>query len=593
VPGLGPLLEELKRRRVFRALVGWGIFSFAVLQVVEPLMHALDLPDWTLKLVVALLGLGFPATVVLAWIFDIGKGGIERTPPAAPAEGAPPERRLRGPRLALALLGLGLLSAAPGLAYYLVWRGHRPAAGEPSAGPGAESPIPSIAVLPFADMSSNHDQEYFADGMAEEILNALAQVEGLHVVGRTSSFSFRGKQQDIRSIGKALGAGALLEGSVRKEGGRIRVTAQMVKAADGYHLWSETFERDATAVFAVQDEIARAVVAAMKGRLLPASAKSRAGPVPKPEAYDHLLQGRQALRQRTADGYQRALAAFEKATAIDPAYAPAWAGIAEAAICYWGISDVATPEHARRAAEAAGRAIALGPDLADSYRARGLIRRDHDWDWTGARADFERALSLNPADSEVIANLAWLLTNLGRVEDGTAYARRAAALDPLSSTAWTALGFTLNRAGDLEGARAALGRSLALSEDDPVAEVVMMANRVLAGRPGEALEQAARTNAGWARLTGTALAAHDLGRQAEARAALDELERKYGNIAAYQMAEVLAWRGETDGAFHWLERAFAQRDPGLVFLKADPLLQKLHGDSRWPALLRKLRLPAD
>ncbi|HVP66826.1 MAG TPA: hypothetical protein VMT17_06145 [Anaeromyxobacteraceae bacterium] len=590
---LGPLLEELKRRRVFRALVGWGIFSFAVLQVVEPLMHALDLPEWTLKLVVALLGLGFPATVVLAWIFDIGKGGIERTPPNPPPEASSPGRHLRGARLALVLFLLGALAATPGLAYYFLWHARRAGAEAPAADRVAESTAPSIAVLPFVDMSVKHDQEYFADGVAEEILNALAQVEGLKVVGRTSSFSFKGKQEDIRSIGKALGAGAVLEGSVRKEGGRIRVTAQMVKAADGYHLWSQTFDRDASAIFAVQDEIAQAVVSALKGRILPAAAKVRSNPAVSPEAYDHFLKGRQAFRTGTSTGTRLAVAEFEKAIGVDPSYASAWAGLAEAAVTFWGLSDDAVPEFARRAVAASGRALALAPDLADSYRARGLVRQEYDWDWAGARADFEKALALGPADPGAMAQLAFLLANLGLFADAAAHARRATELDPLSPIAWQALGYSLNCAGDLDGGRRALGRALALSEDSPISSVLMVQNRLLAGHPEEALPLASRTKEGWARLTGTALSAHALGRDAEANAALGDLEARYGNVAAYQVAQVLGWRGDLDGAFRWLERAHAQRDPGLGFLKVDPTLRKLHGDPRWAPLLEKMNFPVE
>src|SRR2546425_6412349 len=247
---LGLLISELRRRRVIRALVGYGIAAFAVLQIVEPVMHGLHWPDVVLSYVVVALAVGFPLVVSLAWIFDVKDGRIEKTPPAA---------RMNRARLALVLLTIGVLAAAPGTVWYFYVRQiHK----------GAEV-APSIAVLPFVNLSSDKEQEYFSDGIAEEILNALAQVRGLRVIGRTSSFSVKGKNEDLRAIGEKLNASNLLEGSVRKSGARVRITAQLVEAADGSHLWSQQFDREMTDVFAVQDEIARAVVVALRLKLLP------------------------------------------------------------------------------------------------------------------------------------------------------------------------------------------------------------------------------------------------------------------------------------------------------------------------------------
>jgi len=270
---------------VVRAVLGWGILSFAVLQIYEPVMHGLHLPEWTLTLVVVVLGVGFPATFVLAWIFDMGPGGVERTPSAATTP-ATPARRVR---TALLLIGLGMLFSVPGWAWYVSRERALSTAsgaasptgtttgGAPEAVKGAPEAMagPSIAVLPFADMSEKHDQEYFADGVAEEILNALAHVEGLRVPGRTSSFWFKGKNVDFAEIGRKLNVTHVLEGSVRRSGSRLRVSAQVVKVADGYHLWSQSFERDQADVFAVQDQVAAAVVEALKLRLLPGARPPR------------------------------------------------------------------------------------------------------------------------------------------------------------------------------------------------------------------------------------------------------------------------------------------------------------------------------
>ena len=290
-----PLLQELKRRRVFRALVGYAIAAFAVLQIIEPVMHGFRWPDAVLSYVVVALAAGFPVVVGLAWIFDLGLDGIERTPPAA----AP---HLRGTRIALVLAGIGAIAAAPVLAWYLL-RG-APRGGTERANAGA----PSIAALPFADMSPEKDQEYFSDGLSEEILNALAQVDGLHVAGRTSSASFKGKAEDLRSIGQKLGVATVLEGSVRKAENRVRITAQLIDVKDGFHLWSRSFDRELKDIFAVQDEIAGAVVAAMRVKLVPG--KAPGAPERRtadPEAYNQYLVGRRFFDRGSPESERKAI----------------------------------------------------------------------------------------------------------------------------------------------------------------------------------------------------------------------------------------------------------------------------------------------
>src|SRR5713101_434301 len=306
------LWTELQRRRVFRALVGYGIAAFAVLQIIEPIMHGLHWPDAVLSYVVVALAIGFPIVVGLAWIFDVNAGRIERTAPAA---------GLRGARLAAVLVGVGVLAASPGLYYYLVVRGGR-AAPVPSGGP-------SIAVLPLTNLSSDKEQEYFSDGLADELLNLLAKVPGLRVAARTSAFAFKGKNADVVEIAQKLHVATVLEGSVRRSGDQIRITTQLINATDGYHLWSETYNRKLTDVFAVQDEIATAVVSALKLKLLQAPTSKDRRTV-NAEAYNQYLLGRQFFFRSNWEDYRRAMQAYRKAVELDPTYAPAWAGLANA-----------------------------------------------------------------------------------------------------------------------------------------------------------------------------------------------------------------------------------------------------------------------
>ena len=577
-----PLLAELSRRRVFRAVVGYGVAAFAALQIVEPIMHGLHWPEAVLSYVVVALAAGFPVVVGLAWIFDVNAGRIERTPPAA---------GLRGARLVPLLLGIGVLTAAPGLLYYFVLRPARAAA------PASAGPTPSIAVLPLVNMSRDPDQDYFADGLAEELLDLLAKVPGLHVAARTSAFSFKGKNEDVRTIGEKLNVATLLEGSVRKAGDQVRITTQLINAKDGYHLWSETYDRKLTDVFAVQDEIAQAVVAALKLKLLPGQEpNSKLHRTGNPEVYAQYLLGKQLFNRATVDGYRRAAQAFEKALAIEPGFAPAWAGLAHAT--YWiadsGDTSAAISDGQRRALAAAEKAVALAPDLAEAYSARGAIRSACRWDWSGAKADFERALALSPESAEVLRDYSlFVLRPLGQLQEAIAVSRKAAALDPLNGRVWSSLGSLLVNADQVDEGRVALNRSLEINPEQAFAAAWLGALLMREGKPAEALKMYERSTSAAFRLIGAAIAQYDLGNTEESQRALDTLIAGYSASAAYQIAAIYASRGEKDPAFEWLDRAYAQGDGGLTLLKIDTLMRKLHGDPRWAAFLKKMNLPPD
>jgi TolB-like protein/Flp pilus assembly protein TadD len=580
-----PDLRAEAKARVFRMLVGYGIVSFAVLQVIEPIMHALHLPDAALTYTIVALALGFPVVIVLAWAFDINQGRIERAGSAA-------STALKGARLGLVLVGIGVLAAVPGTIWYFFVRGDAKTAATSS---GADRPLPSIAVLPFVDMSPGKDQEYFSDGIAEEILNVLAQVEGLHVAGRTSSFSFRGKKEDLRSIGQSLGVSTVLEGSVRKSGDRVRITAQMIKVADGFHLWSQNYDRQLTDVFAVQDEIARSVVTAAKLKLLGDKAAVPAGRrAANPEAYAQFLLGRQLLNRGVSEDYQRSVEALEKAIALEPSYAPAHAGLSEA--LPWLVNSTLTTPQERiagqqRAVAEAEKAIALAPDLAESNLARGVLRMTVLWDWSGARSDLERALALSPGDARVQLWLGHLLAVVGRLPEAVAATRKAAEADPLQALGWDFLGRHLAAQGELDESRKAFQHALAVAPDNMWARRELGFVDLLAGQPEVALASFQKQE-GWIRLLGLALAHHDLGHAKEAREALDAL-RALADSPTYQVAQVFAWWGDRDRAFEQLERCRSTADAGVRYVKYDPLMRKLRGDPRYTALLEKMKLPLD
>jgi serine/threonine protein kinase/tetratricopeptide (TPR) repeat protein len=445
----------------------------------------------------------------------------------------------------------------------------------------------SVAVLPFADMSENHDQEYFSDGLSEELIELLAQVPHLQVPARTTSFYFKGKSATIPEIANALHVTHVLEGSVRKAGNTIRVTAQLVRADNGYYLWSETYDRDLKDIFKVQDEIAAAVVTALRGKLA-LSPKVSSQRTSNAEAYNQLLLGRQFFNRSNADALRRAVAAYHKAIALDPNYAAAYAGLADAEdnLADW-TGDTSGIERAEAAAD---KAIALAPDEADGYSARGSQRIYHSWDWAGAQSDFTQALMLNPADSVVLRAYGIMLGSLGRFPEALAEIRKAIAIDPLASRGWEALGTFLLAQKKFPATHEALGRALAIQPDDALSLNRLGVLLLMEGNAKDALSTFRQIDDEGFRLYGIAITEHTLGHATASQQALDEAITKHGTDSAYQIAEAHSWRGEKDSAFDWLERAYSQRDGGLAEAKIDPLLENLRDDPRYTALLRKLNL---
>jgi TolB-like protein/Tfp pilus assembly protein PilF len=579
---LADLFAELKRRRVFRVMAAYGIFSFAVLQVIEPVLHAFHLADWFLTATVVALGVGFPVAVILSWVFDVTSEGVKRTPTVKGAV------TLSRARLVTLLAGVALLAALPVAGWYTWKRGREAAANPPAAGTA------SIAVLPFADLSPNHDQDYFSDGVAEEILNALSRVEGLKVPGRASSFWFKGKNAEASEIASKLGVAHLLQGSVRRSGKMLRVTAEVSRVAGGERLWSQTFERELTDVFAVQDEIAGAVVVALRGKLLLGAATAMPPPAQRtsPETYNEYLLGQRFYRSFSEAGFRRAVTAYEKALQLDPSYAPAWAALG-VPMFYLARRDATIAEaraRAERALAAAEKALALSPDLCDGLSTRGILRYIVRWDWAGALADLERGLKLCPNDPDVWRRYSKLVVNLGRPDEANAAAEKAVALDPLGHST-IHLGWARFETGRFEEARAAFERALELTPDSPTPAEGLADSLLILGRVGEALDRYRRPPCKPEDEAGSiARALYSLGRIAEAESLLKQLEAE-AEPDAPEIAKTYAWMGRRDQAFAWLDRAVALRDLGLAEeYTVGPFMRALHGDPRWSAFLRKMNL---
>ncbi|MGA2262330.1 MAG: protein kinase [Acidobacteriota bacterium] len=473
----------------------------------------------------------------------------------------------------LALLALVLIGSV------WLWR---------ESGKAARSAV-SIAVLPFADMSPEKNQEYFSDGIAEELIHELARIPSLNVVGRTSSFQFKGKDVDLRTIGKLLGATKILEGSVRKESSRLRITAELINTVDGFQLWSETYDRELSDIFTVQQGIARSVTEALEMKLI-GHAASQAGNV---DAYNAYLQGKYFLARRSKADWEKAAGYFDQAIKLDSNYAPAWVGLSVTCQSQASLGFAPAEESYRKARDALEKALALDPNLAEAHAAMALIKNNHDWDWSGANASSQRALALGPADTSVLLGAEKVAFTQGRFEDAYALCRRAIDLDPLSALAHSKLGYAAYYTGRLERAAAAYRKALELDPEYQAVHSNFGLVLLAQFRLDEALHEMEREKFELLRLYGFALVYHALGKKTESDAALRNLIAGGGQTPwAFQIAEVFAFRRETDKAFEWLERALKQRDSGLTNIIGDPLLRSLEGDPRYAAFLKKMRLPA-
>jgi TolB-like protein/DNA-binding winged helix-turn-helix (wHTH) protein/Flp pilus assembly protein TadD len=452
----------------------------------------------------------------------------------------------------------------------------------------------SIAVLPFADLSPRKDQEYFSDGLADELITDLTKIPGLKVVARSSTFQFKGKNEDPRRVGQKLGVANVLEASVRKEGNRVRITAALTKVADGSQLWSETYDREITHIFAAQDEIARAVTEALQVKLLSAgnaevSASSRST---NPEAYQAYLQGQYfAARGQDKEDLNKALSYADQAIKLDAKYAPAWAQRSQVLERLARVSLIDSADGFRRARESAEKAIGLDAGSATGYMTLALVQIDHDWDWEGADASLKKAALFAPGSAAVLGDRAHLARILGRVEEAVGLYEKAIALDPLRANYHLALGYELYAAGRYQQAPAALQKAQELNPQLSSLHLTYGQIQLAEGRWQSALEEMEKETGEWEKLSGEVLAYHALGRREESDKALKKLIATHQNDAAYQIAEAYAYRGEADEAFAWLDRSYLQRDPGTPEFKTDPLMKSLRQDPRYAALLKKMRLP--
>jgi TolB-like protein/Flp pilus assembly protein TadD len=448
----------------------------------------------------------------------------------------------------------------------------------------------AIAVLPFNDMSADKSQEYFSDGLTEELTDLLAKNPKLRVTSRTSAFSFKGKEVNIKTIAQQLNVTHVLEGSVRKAGDQLRITAQLIEVATDSHLWSQTYDRKLENIFAVQDDISASVAGALKATLEGQPAKTKET---NPEAYNAYLQGRYFLDRRSKEDLEKAIGYYEQALQIDPNYARVWVELSQVHGSQADRGYLPVDEGYSKARKEAEKALELDPKLAEAHTNMGWIKMIYDWDWTGADAAFKRALELEPGNADAVRGAAALAGTLGRFDEAIQLDRRAIELDPLRVSTYNNLAVHSYYAGRWDEAEIAFRKALELNPQYPRAHERLGCIYLAQSKPEEALAEMQKEHEPAWRGQGLALAYHAAGKKKEADAALADYIEKYQNDAAYQIAEIYAYRGETDKAFEWLERAYKQRDGGLAEMKGDPLLRNIEHDPRYLPFLQKMKLPLD
>ena len=579
---------ELKRRNVYKVAVAYGVVAWLLIQIATQVFPFFEIPNWAVRLVVLLVVIGFPIALMIAWAFESTPEGIKRT---AVADAAREHSRgkawiyivIVGAFLSIGVFFLGRYTAGNATPRHDASPARTEAA--------TATPQKSIAVLPLLNESGDPHDEYFSDGLSEELIAALAQINGLKVIGRSSSFRFKDRHEEPKAIGEKLGVSTLLEGTVRKQDDRVRIVAELINAADGIELWTRTFDRELKDIFAVQEEIARAVAESLKVTLLGSQDRpAQRGAPSNVEAHNAYLQGHFHFQRRNLEDYRKAVGYFDQAIQLDPDYALACAERSEAWTFIGDLTGQREPAWSKARSDAE-RAVAIAPALAEARAALGWVRFFVDWKFAEGLSDLKRAKELSPSNPTANDLLARVILYLGRLDEAERQARHAVELDPLSVIAQGNLARVLLFAGKLDEADAAARKAAELQPASASSHRWQVVAAVLRGDRATALREAQlEPDEGYRRFE-LALAQQIQGDRQAADAALADLIANGRNQLAYQIAEIYAVRGETDKAFEWLQISLDNHDTGLLSLLIDPLIRGLRGDPRYKSMLEKIGLP--
>jgi len=589
------LYSELKRRNVFRVAFAYLALAWLATEVVSTLFPTFGIPDWGVRFLVIMFALGLVPTLIISWVYEITPAGLKREKDVVRDASI---TRLTAKRLDMFTIGLIVVALAFILADRL-WFSPRlnqqsAVSAEVVTDPAqtletrlAEPDYPpnAIAVLPFVNMSDDAANEYFADGIAEELLNLLTKIPELRVTSRSSVFAFKGEKIDIPEVAKKLKVANILEGSVRKAGNQVRITAQLVKTSDGYHLWSETYDRELDNIFAIQDEIAAAVVDQLKITLL--------GETPKtlevdPEAYTLYLQARYLNKIHTPEAWEQSNALIDQALTIDPDFAAPWSLKSSNYSNMTNRGLYSREEGSALARQAAKNALAIDPGFAEAYGTLGWVTMLYDADFAAAAGDYERALALAPDNVSIISNSASFLFYLRRYDAAIALREYVLPRNPLSAVGYYNLGATYIAAGRLEDAKNALETTLRLSPNFSNAHIWLGKVLLLMGEAQAALDMTQKESSEVNQLLGQAICFYELGRIAESDAAMAVLIEEYAEVVPYDIASVWAYRNETDKTFEWIDKAVGYQDTSLAEPIYDPFFASVIDDPRWQQFLESI-----
>jgi serine/threonine-protein kinase len=568
-------LSELKRRNVLRVAVFYATASWLLVQVATQVLPVFEVPAWTMRVVVVAVILGFPIALLFAWFYELTPEGLKLESKIDPAESI---KRSTGRKLDRVIIALLATAVVVLLANQFVPHRNR-----------SDALAKAIAVLPLVNDTGDSNDEYFANGLSEELISALSQIKDLKVIGRTSSFHFKNTKEGSKAIGVALGVGYLLEGSVRKSAGRARIAVNLVRVVDGVNTWSQIYDRALPDIFAVQAEIAQSVAGALKVALLGATEKNPDAPSNQNvDAYTAYLQGRFHEQLYTAADLRKAIEFYQTAIRSDPHYALAYAALSRS---WWALGDITGEDVAeanRKARAAAERAVAEDPNSAEAHAALGQILVSVDRNARGAEAEYRRALELDPASAEPKIGLASVIGNFGQIEEAVELLQQAVQLEPLSTNAHFDLARLLTSLGRYDEAVRSVNKAIQLQPGGAGTWEMLALVEAKRG-DGEAALRAAtqESDPDW-RAYAIALAQQARGDAKAADEALNALIAGHSNDMSFQIATVYAFRGDADKTFEWLEQAYNKQDPGVMAVVDNPFTRELRSDPRFGAFCKKI-----
>ena len=565
--------------------IAYIVVSWLIAQVAELALDSFDAPTWVIKTILLVLALGFPLALFFAWAFELTPEGLKKEKEVDRSQSITSQTGRKLDFIIIGVLAVGLLFVV--IDNYLL---DDPAPVQDTSA----VELRSIAVLPFVNMSNDPDQDYFSDGISEELLNLLAKIPAFKVAGRTSSFAFKGRSEDLRLIGDSLGVETILEGSVRKSGDRVRITAQLVKTGDGFHLWSETYDRTLDDIFAVQDDIANSVVRELKVTLLGEDSQvaGQDRGINNADAYNAYLRGLFFLNQSGPDNLAKAAKYMGQAVELAPESALAWAGLSRAKADYAGQTSDDPAEDLALAREAAKRALMLDDSLPEAYLAIANYELSFDWNWDSAEKNLERALELRPGDLTAQLEQSNLLVTRGRLDEARQVLQQIIREDPLNYRVQRSLLSVLYFQREYDEAIQLGERLIEQDSAMPFARGWLAWVYLDQGNYQRALELAAAEPVMFSRLVNLAVVHNALGNHEEALAAQQTLLEEYGDLASFQQAVIFASWGDHDKCVEYLERGFEVRDPGMGLVKT-PLFHVLNDHPGYRAVLAKMNLADD